>query len=209
MEEAPKVNARPVCSNRIVGKKGAPPTTKPVPQDVTPVPAHCVTTPAASLSPLALRESALRLLPRVGIGTAPKGKTLVNAETIMWADTPSSRALPTATVTGQRVLLRISLTQTRWTFGDTTTATWTTAGKPYDAQTDPCETAQCPNYDGHTYTQPGPVTVELQVAWNAQYSVNSTHWTTVPGGQLLGPTSTAQLTMRQARGVLVPIPASD
>jgi hypothetical protein len=168
-----------------------------------------VTTPAVSLSPLALRQRALRLLPRVGIGAAPKGKTLVNAETIMWADTPSSRALPTATVTGQHVRLRISLTQARWTFGDSTTATWTTAGKPYDSATAPCERAQCPSYDGHTYTQPGTVTVELQVTWSAQYSVNGTPWTTVPGGQLTGPTSTTQLTVREARGVLVPIPASD
>jgi hypothetical protein len=65
------------------------------PQDTTPGP-----------DPATLREQAIRLLPTVAIGTAPRADTLVNIETILWADTTATRDLGTVTVTGIKVHLR-------------------------------------------------------------------------------------------------------
>ncbi len=79
----------------------------------------------------ALREQVLRLLPSVQIGSAWTHRALVNAETILWADTGASRTLRTVNVVGRRVHLRIAFDHANWNFGDQHTDTTTDPGKPY------------------------------------------------------------------------------
>ena len=98
------------------------------------------------------------------------------------------------------VQLRIHLDYAHWGFGDGTTATLTTAGKPYDPTGDPCRTAQCPDYYGHTYTRTGRMTITLTVSWRAQYRLTGGTWTDIDG-PVTGPTSQHVLTVKEARGV--------
>jgi hypothetical protein len=156
----------------------------------------------------ALRQQVLRLLPAVRIGSAWDTRALVNAQSIFWAVTDPDRALPTATVVGRRVQLRIHFDHATWNFGDGATDSTTDPGKPY-TEADSCNTAQCPGYYGHTYTDTGSVTISLSVSWHAQFSLDGgTTWTDVDQAPLTGPTTTHQLSVVQARGVLVPDPGS-
>jgi hypothetical protein len=145
----------------------------------------------------------LRLLPHVEIGSAPHGAGLANAETVLWADTGTNRRLPTVAVVGQQVELRIGFDHASWNFGDGRSDTTSAPGRPYDDQGDPCETAQCADYYGHTYTATGTVTVTLTVAWHAQYRLAGQGWTDVGAAPLTGPARSQTLTIRQARGVLI------
>jgi hypothetical protein len=161
--------------------------------------------PARPTAPTAgqIRDQVLRLLPHVSIGSAPDGAGLANAETVLWADTGTDRRLPTVTIVGQQVELRISFDHANWTFGDGASDTTASPGRPYDAHSDPCETAQCSDYYGHTYTSTGRVTVTLTVTWQAQYHLAGQGWTDVGAAPLAGPSGTQSLIIRQARGVLV------
>src|SRR4051794_3617917 len=99
------------------------------------------------------RDEAEKLLPHPGIGTAPPGHaTLVNIETVLWLGTAADRTLGTVTLLGHRVDLRAHLDQVAWDFGDTTTGVTTGPGKPYTTA-EPCRTAACPGYFGHTYVR--------------------------------------------------------
>lgn len=166
----------------------------------------CPATASPGPNLTAIRDQALRLLPRVGIGSAPQTSTLVNIQTVLWATTTAQRNLGTVPITGQTVHLRLNLARARWTFGDGTTDTATNPGTPYDAEHGPCRTAQCPGYYGHTYTTTGTDTITLTIAWHASFSLDGTTWTDVDPAPLTGPTSTTTLTVRQARTVLVPDP---
>jgi hypothetical protein len=150
-----------------------------------------------------LREQAIRLLPHVAIGSAWKDVALVNAETILWAATEPTRALADATLAGQHIALRIHFVSAHWDYGDGTTQTVTSPGKPY-RQTDPCHTAQCPHYFGHTYSQIGTMTITLAVTWHAQYRTTGP-WIDIPD-DITGSASSHTLVVKQARGVLVPNP---
>jgi hypothetical protein len=155
----------------------------------------------------ALREQALRLLPKIQIGSAWSHRALVNAQTVLWAATDPDRTLPTATVVGRRVALRISFDHASWNFGDGQTDTTTDPGKPYDKVNDPCAGPDCPDYYGHTYTRTGSVTVSLTVAWHAEFSLdNGATWTAIDPAPLTGPATTHQLELLEERGVLVPDP---
>jgi hypothetical protein len=160
-----------------------------------------------------LRDRALRLLPSVAIGAAGGAggatKGLVNTQTILWAKTDASRDLGQVDVLGQRVWLRIRFAHARWGFGDHSSDTTTSPGKSYDDATDPCDTAMCPGYYGHVYTQTGTMTITLTVAWTATYSLDGRHYVSIGADPLSGPSSTTTITQRQARGVLVPNPGRD
>jgi hypothetical protein len=159
--------------------------------------------PAVDLT--ALRDQALRLLPTVRIGSAWTTTALVNAETVLWAATTTDRRLPAVTVLGQRIQLRIHFDHADWDFGDGNTDTTTDPGKPYDPTGDPCRTAQCPDYYGHTYTRTGTMTITLDVTWHAQYSLDGTTWTDI-AAPITGPVSSHVLALKEARGILVPNP---
>jgi hypothetical protein len=110
------------------------------------------------------------------------------------------------TVVGQRVRLRIGFAQAHWNFGDGTTATTSSPGKAY-TDTDPCRTAQCADYYGHTYRDTGDRTITLTVSWHGQFSLDGGRtWTDVDPAPLQGPPATHNLTVEQARGILVPNP---
>jgi hypothetical protein len=151
-----------------------------------------------------LRDRAERLLPGVGIGSAWTTVALVNAETVLWAGTGPDRSLPTVTILGRAVQLRIHFDRADWDFGDGSTDTTADPGKPYDSHGDPCRTAQCLDYYGHTYAQTGVMTITLTVTWHAQYRLGAT-WTDI-AGTITGPTGRRVLTVKQARGILVPNP---
>lgn len=170
----------------------------------------CAGDPAAAQRPVvttaALREQVLRLLPTVQIGSAWATRALVNAETVLWAETRPDRDLGTVTVVGQPVALRIGFDHADWSFGDGTTDSTTDPGKAY-TKSDPCGSAQCADYYGHTYRDTGAVTISLTVAWHAQFSLDGgTTWTDVDPAPLTGPAATHDLDVVQARGVLVQNP---
>ena len=162
------------------------------------------TTPGPS--PTVIRDQALRLLPRVGIGSAPRTTTLVNIQTIVWAATTANRSLGTVRITGRKVRLRLTMHHATWTFGDATTGTTSGPGTAYDPTRNPCRSAQCPGYYGHIYTTTGSHTITLTIAWHATYSLDGSTWTDVDAAALTGPTATTSITVRQARAVLVPDP---
>jgi hypothetical protein len=154
----------------------------------------------------ALRQQVLRLLPSVRIGSAWTHRALVNAETVLWADTDANRTLRTVNVVGRPVQLRIAFDHANWHFGDGATDTTTDPGKAY-TKTAPCNTAQCAQYYGHTYSDTGNVTISLSVAWHAQFSLNGGNtWTDVDAVPLTGPQTTHALRIVQARGILVAPP---
>jgi hypothetical protein len=151
-----------------------------------------------------LRARAMRLAPRVGIGSAWSTTALVNAEAVLWAGTSSERALGSVMVVGRRVGLRVSFAQAAWDFGDGQQVTAGSPGRAYDAAGDPCATAQCPDYFGHTYARTGRMTITLTVRWRARFSLDGgAHWIDITG-DITGATSHRELTVKQARGVLVP-----
>lgn len=156
-----------------------------------------------------LRDQAFRLLPRVAIATTEGAHTLVNIQTLLWAATGTERDLGTVTVLGRPVHLRVHFQQARWAFGDGSTDTSSTPGKPYDREHDRCNTKLCPHYYGHVYTATGSMALTLRVSWTADYSTDGAAFQRVPGGPITGPPSTRTIIVREARGVLVADPNGD
>ncbi len=152
-----------------------------------------------------VREQVARLVPSAAIGLAPQQQTLVNIQTIMWVNAPGQRALAPLTILGRRVIVTLRIDRVDWDFGDGQTDTATTPGKPYDAKNDPCKAVDCPDYYGHTYVDPGAMTVTATASWVASFTVDGARPQTIPG-TVFGPSARTALQVRQARGVLVPDP---
>src|SRR5215471_7822259 len=164
--------------------------------------------PPPAVTPLMVWQQAQRLIPTAPIGLAPRHDTLVNMETIMWVATARQRTLPTVVILGRPVSVQISVDHVTWDFGDGRTGTSNGPGRPYDAAHDPCKTAQCADYDGHTYTTTGHLTVTATVTWKATFQVDGGPVTAIPG-TLDGPGSAAALLVQEARSVLVRDPMPD
>jgi hypothetical protein len=172
-------------------------------------PIQCDVRPSRSARPQVTgamaRQEAEKLLPHPAIGTAPAGHaTLVNIETVLWVDTPPDRTLGTVTLLGHRVALRAQLQQANWTFGDGAEDTTDGPGKAY-TNADPCRTAQCPGYFGHTYSRTGAVTIGAQLTWSGQFRVDDGAWQAIPGTVTAAATSST-IRVKEARGVLVDNP---
>lgn len=165
----------------------------------------CVVTEPPKVTAALVREQASRLIPAAAIGLAPHGTTLVNIETVMWADAPHTRSLPPVTILGKRVVISLVLDHVAWVFGDGVADGDAPAGKAYDAQSDPCKTTQCAHYYGHVYTRTGKITVTATASWHASFTVNGGASIDIPG-TIAGPQAREQLVVKQARGVLVPNP---
>lgn len=151
------------------------------------------------------RESAERLLPHPGIGTAPAGNvTLVNIETLLWVQTPVDRTLGTVSLLGQSVTLRAHVQAVHWDFGDGVTGESATPGKPY-TDADPCRTVQCPDYFGHTYRHSGAVMIGAQLIWTGDFRVGAGPWQPITG-TVAAPATSETVRVKQARAVLVPNP---
>jgi len=158
-----------------------------------------------ALNQAAIRAQALRLLPPVSIGSAWTTTALANAETLLWADTPAHRRLPTVHLLGRTVALELDLVRATWDFGDGHADTTSTPGKPYDQVHDPCRSAQCPDYYGHTYTSTGIKIITLAVTWHAAYSLDGHTWNDIDT-PIAGPARHHTLRVLQARAILVPNP---
>jgi hypothetical protein len=172
----------------------------------------CAATPPRPARPQLTAATVLRqvrkLVPHPGIGIAPPGgTTLVNLQTLLWADTPADRSLGTHTLLGHHVALRVHVTRVDWTFGDGVTDTTNTPEPKYDPA-DGCHTRTCPGYWGHLYTSTGPMTITATITWTGRYRVDNGPWLTIPD-TVTGPAATAALTVKQARGVLVPNPSDN
>lgn len=156
-----------------------------------------------AITATAVREQVQRLVPRPRVGIAPPGgATLVNLQTVLWVDTAADRDLGTVTLLGRRVDLRVHVRTVEWTFGDGERSTTANPGRQYDP-TDPCHRALCPTYGGHVYRSAGTMTITAQVTWSGEFRVGAGAWQPISGG-VTGPPQTAIVTVRQARGVLVP-----
>jgi hypothetical protein len=155
---------------------------------------------------LAVREQIERLVPHPKVGIAPPGGvTLVNIQTLLWVDTPADRSLGTVSLLGHRVALRVHVDHVDWDFGDGSTDITDGPEPKYDPADD-CHTVTCPGYWGHVYATTGAMSVSAAVTWTGQYRVDGRGWQDI-AGTVAGPATTAQLTVREARGVLVPDPA--
>jgi hypothetical protein len=153
----------------------------------------------------AVRDRVVKLLPVVA-ARSTDAATLVNIQTIVWADTPIRRSLGRVRVAGQPVWVRLVFARARWEFGDGDADTTATPGKVYDPDTDACASVMCPDYYGHVYRTTGVMTVRVRVAWRASYSLDGTHFQPVDPAPLTGPPATLRIHVRQARAVLVPNP---
>ena len=92
------------------------------------------------------------------------GKTLVNFETIFYTtnNQPSVRAL---TLIGQTVEIQATPTSYTWHFGDETSTTTSSAGKPH------------PHQDVvHTYTGLDPVEPSVDTVYSGKFRVNGGAW---------------------------------
>jgi hypothetical protein len=89
-----------------------------------------------------------------------------------------------------------------WDFGDHSTDTTDGPGKAY-TNADPCRTAQCPSYFGHTYARTGHVTVTANLTWTGQFRVDNGAWQAIPG-TVAAPATSETIRVKEARGVLVP-----
>jgi hypothetical protein len=153
-----------------------------------------------------LRQAALKLLPKPGIGLTGKGATLINIQTIMWLDTTPDRDLGTVTVVGEQVRLRAHLSSVTWTFGDATSDTAPGPGKTY-GHPDTCPTTTCDDFFGHIYTdRVGPTTITATPTWTAQYSIAAKPWAPITP-DIPGATTQAHLVIKQAHSELVPAPS--
>ena len=98
-----------------------------------------------------------------------RAEHLVNMPTIVYT-TPAQQLL-TTTLLGYPVEVEATPTTYTWDFGDTTTVTTTSPGRPY------------PNHDiAHPYARPGTYTITLTTTWTGRYRLaGTTTWSTVTG----------------------------
>ena len=155
------------------------------------------------VTPQLVRQQVVRLVPTAAVGLAPHGTTLVNIETVMWADAPHQQNLAPVTILGQRVVISLTLDHVAWSFGDGASAT-SGPGRAY-SDSDPCRARTCPQYFGHVYDVTGSRTVSATAYWQASFTVDGGASQDVPGA-VPGPAASADVAVKQARGVLVPNP---
>ncbi len=158
-------------------------------------------------SPVDAYARVVRLLPVPRVAVAPgHGPTLVNIETIFWVDSAADRSLGTVNLLGALVRLRISVASVAWSFGDGGSVVSPNLGRAYTLA-DPCSTAQCAGYFGHTYATTGAFAVRARITWRGQFSVDGGPWRDVRspagGAEVTGPVSTVPVRVVQARGVLI------
>ena len=149
----------------------------------------------------AVRQEVIRLLAPVPVGVAPRdGPTLVNMQTVFWADTAADRDLAQVTILGQQVAIRIHFARMDWDFGDGATGSAATPGAAYVDGV--CSTAQCPGFFGHVYAVRSHVTATVAVSWTAEFAVAGAGWEPIPGS-VTGPAASHPVTVVEARSVLV------
>jgi hypothetical protein len=159
---------------------------------------------APGLSEADVRAEVIKLVPSVGIKTAPESYALTQFESIFWTDTPTTRDLGAVELLGHRVAITITARSATWSFGDGTLATSAGPGRPYTAA-EPCREVQCPAWFGHTYTKTGTAVVSATIDWAATYTVDGGAPEPIEA-TVAGPKASTTLPVKQARAVLMPDP---
>jgi PKD repeat protein len=88
----------------------------------------------------------------------PSDGTLVNVDTIFYADTAGTMRT-TITMLGEQVALTLHPTRWQWTFGDGSTMTTTTPGAPYP------DTSVT-----HRYSETGTYPASVTVTWDGTFT---------------------------------------
>ena len=109
----------------------------------------------------------------------PGGETLVNFETNFFTTLtdPESQSV---TLLGQRVLIEANPVRYTWHFGDGTTETTTSPGRPFPHLV-----------NTHTYGQPDRVRIRVDVTYRGRYRVNGGDWTPIPATRTINGTPAA------------------
>jgi hypothetical protein len=102
------------------------------------------------------------------------------------------------------VSLQVHVARVDWDFGDGHSESTDGPERRYDPGAG-CRTVTCPGYWGHVYATTGAMTIAATVTWSGRYRVDGGPLRDIPG-TVTGPTATVALTVKQARGVLVPDP---
>jgi PKD repeat protein len=130
------------------------------------------------------------LFPGLGVKVQPKGRTLVNLDTIVYTD-QSKVSVSTVSLLGFAVVVEATPISYTWSFGDGKVLTTTSPGKAYPAK----EIV-------HKYLKRGDVRVTLTTNYAARYNVAGTGWQYVEGTMpIAGPAT--PLLVREAVPVLV------
>jgi hypothetical protein len=160
----------------------------------------------AAVPAAAVQASFVKLLPHLPISSAPgNGQSLVNAETLFWIPTTATRTLATTTLLGHQIGLYANIASVTWNFGDDTTATNTGPGRAF-TPTDHCNTPQCPDWFGHTYTSTAThLTITATITWTGRYNTDNGPLLPIPGTVTTTPTP-IPMRVVQARTILVPNP---
>ncbi|WBQ04605.1 PKD domain-containing protein [Kribbella sp. CA-293567] len=128
--------------------------------------------------------------PGLGVKVQPVGRTLVNQATIVYTD-QSRVSVTTVTLLGFPVVVEATPLSYTWSFGDGTSVTTTTPGRPYPAMD-----------ITHKYMKKAAVRLTLTTNYGARFNVAGTGWQYVDGVvPITGPTTTLQV--REAVPVLV------
>ncbi len=156
---------------------------------------------------LLVMQQVRKLVPHPAIGIAPPGgATLVNIQTLLWAETAPEQSLGAVRLLGHDVALRVRVVRVDWDFGDGSTDT-TDSPEPKYNPADGCRTVMCAGYWGHVYRSTGSMRVSATVTWSGRYRVDGGPWQDIPD-TVTGPAASTDLVVRQARGVLVPAPSN-
>ena len=131
------------------------------------------------------------VFPGLSVKVQPKGRTLVNLDTIVYTD-QSKVSTTTVTLLGFPVVVEATPISYTWNFGDGSPAlTTSTPGKPYPSK----EII-------HKYMKRGAVSVTLTTNYAARFNVANTGWQYVAGTvPITGPATALQV--REAVPVLV------
>ncbi len=133
------------------------------------------------------------LFPKLGVKVQPDGRTLVNAETIVYTD-QSKVSVNTVELLGFPVVVEATPLSYTWVFGDGVSVTTESPGKPYPAKD-----------VTHRYLNRGAANVSVTTNYAARFNVDGTGWQYVDGTVgITGPAT--PLLIREAVPVLVEPP---
>ncbi|NIK54502.1 PKD domain-containing protein [Kribbella shirazensis] len=131
------------------------------------------------------------IFPGLSVKVQPKGRTLVNLDTIVYTD-DSKVSTTTVTLLGFPVVVEATPISYTWSFGDGSPAvTTSTPGKPYPSKE-----------ISHKYMKRGGVSLTLTTNYAARFNVADTGWQYIDGTvPITGPATPLQV--REAVPVLV------
>ncbi|MFB6726620.1 PKD domain-containing protein [Kribbella sp. NPDC056345] len=170
----PVVPGRPVVPERAT----PPPVVRPRPEDVT--------------WDQVFTESKDVLFKKLTVYVQPKGKTLVNLETIVYTDKTGVLTYPVV-VAGFRVIVKATPSKYIWSFGDGSSKSTYSAGSPYPSKE-----------ITHRYLKRGDVRLSVTVEYAASFSVAGLEPQFVGPVPITGPSTPLQV--REAVPVLVDPP---